>query len=229
MSALPLKADMLSVSIDVRLSANSGHWRLPVHWDRDPTLDRRGGSPTDDRNLIPPKRRRNFRKPIFPRSLALRRSREGPDYDNFLLSLERGNLMNYSDQSSVTKQGSRKFPRSPLAVTAAALIAVGALGLALGQDMRFASAEPAQPAQTVQTSLGTAPLGFADVVQKVTPAVVSIQVKGESEVAENDMQIPGLPDLPGGQSPLQVLQAVQKASRPGSAKRQGRTRRIRIR
>ena len=65
--------------------------------------------------------------------------------------------MNNSDQSSVTDQASRKFGRRPLAVTAAALIAAGALGLALGQDMRFASAEPAQPTastqapQTVQT------------------------------------------------------------------------------
>ena len=105
--------------------------------------------------------------------------------------------MNYSDQSSVTKQGSRKFARSPLAVTAAALIAVGAWGFALGQDMRFASAEPAQSAQSVQAPpLGAAPLSFADLVQTVSPAVVSINVKGESEVADNDMQIPGLPDLP---------------------------------
>jgi serine protease Do len=107
--------------------------------------------------------------------------------------------MNQPDQSSVTKQDSRKFTRGPLAVTTAALIAVGALGLALGQDMRFASAEPvqtAQTAQTVQTPLGAAPLSFADLVQKVTPAVVSINVKGDSKVAENDLQIPGLPDLP---------------------------------
>ena len=106
--------------------------------------------------------------------------------------------MNYSDLSSVTKQGSRKFARSPLAVMAAALIAVGACGLAFGQDMRFA-AEPAQPTQspqTVQTPMGAAPLSFADLVQKVSPAVVSINVKGESEVADNDLQIPGLPDLP---------------------------------
>src|SRR5262249_38872127 len=67
---------------------------------------------------------------------------------------------------------------------------------ALGQDMRFASAEPAQPEQALQTSLGAAPLGFADVVQKVTPAVVSVQVKGENEVDADDMQVPGLPDLP---------------------------------
>ena len=99
--------------------------------------------------------------------------------------------MTHSDQSSVTK-GSRKFTRGPLAVTAAALIAVGALGLALGQDMRFASAEPAQttqvpPPQTVQTPYGAAPLTFADLVQKVSPAVVSINVKGDAKVAENEV------------------------------------------
>jgi serine protease Do len=104
--------------------------------------------------------------------------------------------MNQPDQSPMTKQGSRKFTRGPLAVTTAALIAVGALGLALGQDMRFASAEPTQAAQAAQTSLAAAPLSFADLVQKVTPAVVSINVKGDSKVAENDLQIPGLPDLP---------------------------------
>ena len=78
--------------------------------------------------------------------------------------------MNHSDQSSVTKQGSRKFARSPLAVTTAALIAVGAWGLALGQDMRFASAEPAQPTQSAADVRppGAAPLSFADLVQKVS-------------------------------------------------------------
>ena len=81
-------------------------------------------------------------------------------------------------------------------MTTVALIAVGALGFALGQDMRFAFAEPAQTAPTAQTSLGAAPLSFADIAQKVTPAVVSISVKGNSEVSENDLNIPGLPDLP---------------------------------
>ena len=76
--------------------------------------------------------------------------------------------MNQPDQSSVTKRGSRKL--KAVAVTTAALIAVGALGFALGQDMRFASAEPAQTAPTAQTPLGAAPLSFADIAQKVTPA-----------------------------------------------------------
>src|SRR5262245_41547909 len=102
--------------------------------------------------------------------------------------------MNHFDQSSVPKQGSRKLARTPVAVTTAALIALGAWGLALGQDMRFASAEPAQPTQspqTAQTPMGAVPLSFADLAQKVSPAVVSINVKGESEVADNDMETSG--------------------------------------
>ena len=66
--------------------------------------------------------------------------------------------------------------------------------------MPFAAAETAtQP--TIETPYGRAPLSFADIVQKVTPAVVSINVKGDAKVAENDEssegdQIPGMPDLP---------------------------------
>ena len=104
--------------------------------------------------------------------------------------------MNRPDRSPVTTWASRKFTRGSLALTAAVLIVLGALLFALWQDTRFAFAEPAQPAQTLQTSLGTAPLGFADLVQKVTPAVVSVQVKAETEVDEDDVQVPGLPDLP---------------------------------
>jgi serine protease Do len=104
--------------------------------------------------------------------------------------------MNRPDHGPVTTWASRKFTRGSLTLTAAVLIVLGALLFALGQDVRFASAEPAQPAQTLQTSPGTTPLGFADLVQKVTPAVVSIQVKAETEVDEDDMQVPGLPDLP---------------------------------
>jgi serine protease Do len=129
--------------------------------------------------------------------------------------------MNQADQSSVTKQGSRKFTRGPLAVTTAALIAVGALGLALGQDMRFASAEPAQttpPAQTVQTPMGAAPLSFADLVQRVSPAVVSINVKGDSKVADNDTQIPGLPDLPED-NPLYDFFKQFRQGQPGQSNR----------
>jgi serine protease Do len=106
-------------------------------------------------------------------------------------------MMNQPDQNSVTKQGLRKFRRAALAVTAVALMAVGGLGLALGKDMHFASAESEQTPQTAQTlHTPTTPLSFADLVQRVTPAVVSINVKADSKVAEHEAQIPGLPDLP---------------------------------
>ena len=48
----------------------------------------------------------------------------------------------------------------------------------------------------MQTPYGAAPISFADLVQKVSPAVVSINVKGDAKVAENEFQIPGMPDIP---------------------------------
>ena len=121
--------------------------------------------------------------------------------------------MNDPNQRSVAPESSRgqKLRRGPLAVTAAALIAMSALGLALGQDLHFAVAEPAQ---TVQTPYGVAPLSFADLVEKVSPAVVSINVKGDSKVAENDLQIPGMPDIPED-SPLYDFFKHFRQGQPG--------------
>jgi len=99
-----------------------------------------------------------------------------------------------SDQSNAAKESSRKLTRKPVILAAAALIATGALGLTLGNFVPFAAAETAtQP--TIDTPYGRAPLTFADLVAKVSPAVVSINVKGDAKVADSD-QIPGLPDLP---------------------------------
>ena len=96
-------------------------------------------------------------------------------------------------------QSSRKLTRKPMILTAAALIAGSALGLTLGNMVPFAVAETAtQP--TIGTPYGRGPLSFADIAQKVTPAVVSINVKSDTKVAENDEsegdQVPGMPDLP---------------------------------
>jgi serine protease Do len=103
--------------------------------------------------------------------------------------------MNNPEQSSEATESShgRKLARGPLAVTTATLIAISAWGLALGHDMRFAVAEPVQ---TVQSPHDTAPLTFADLVEKASPAVVSINVKTDARVADNDLQIPGMPDIP---------------------------------
>ncbi len=103
-----------------------------------------------------------------------------------------------TDQSPAAKESPRlrKLTRKP-ALLAAALIATGALGVTLGSGMPFAVAETAQTPQTIETPFGRAPLTFADLVSKVSPAVVSINVKGDVKMAENDgMPIPGMPDLP---------------------------------
>ena len=103
-----------------------------------------------------------------------------------------------TDQSPAANESPRlrKLTRKPALLAAAALIAAGALGWTLGTGTPFAVAETAETAQTIETPYGRAPLTFADLVAKVSPAVVSINVKGDVKVAENEMPIPGLPDLP---------------------------------
>jgi serine protease Do len=102
-----------------------------------------------------------------------------------------------TDQSPAANESSRlrKLTRKPALLAAAALIATGALGLTFGTGVPFAVAETPQAAQTVETPYGRAPITFADLVAKVSPAVVSINVKGEMKVADND-DVPGMPDLP---------------------------------
>ena len=94
----------------------------------------------------------------------------------------------------------RKLTRKPALLAVAALMATGALGLTLGNGVPFAMAEPAEKAEaakTIEMPFGHAPLTFADLVAKVSPAVVSINVKSEMKVAENEgMQIPGMPNVP---------------------------------
>ena len=103
------------------------------------------------------------------------------------------------DQSSAATEshGARKTTRKAALLAAAALIATSALGLTLGNGVPFAAAETTTTQQTVQTPYGPAPVSFADLVAKVSPAVVSINVKGDVKVADNENSpIPGMPDLP---------------------------------
>jgi serine protease Do len=103
--------------------------------------------------------------------------------------------MTHSDQSPPAPKSARRrtLLRGPALLAAIVLIATGALGYTLGNGVPFAAADPAP---TIETPYGRAPLTFADIVQKVTPAVVSINVKGDAKVADNDLQIPGMPDIP---------------------------------
>ncbi len=101
------------------------------------------------------------------------------------------------DRSSAATESpsSRKLTRKPALLAAAALIATGALGLTLGNTVPFAAAETATQS-TIETPYGRAPVSFADLAAKVSPAVVSINVKGDVKVADNEQEIPGMPDLP---------------------------------
>src|SRR4029450_6258168 len=98
--------------------------------------------------------------------------------------------------AAIESSRSRWLHRRPAFVAAAALIATGALGLLLGNGVPFAVAETAVTPQPIETPYGRAPASFADLVAKVSPAVVSINVKGDVKVADNELEIPGMPDLP---------------------------------
>jgi serine protease Do len=101
-----------------------------------------------------------------------------------------------TDQSPAATESPRlrKLPGSPALLAAAALIGAGVLGLSFNPNVPFAVAETGQ---TIETPYGRAPLSFADLVDKVSPAVVSINVKNDVKMAENDgSPIPGMPDIP---------------------------------
>jgi serine protease Do len=124
-----------------------------------------------------------------------------------------------TDQSPAANESPRwrKLTRKPGLLAAAALIAVGALGLALGTRVPFAVAETPQAAQTVDTPYGRAPLTFADLVAKVSPAVVSINVKSDVKVADDD-GIPGMPDLPKDNPLYDFFKQFRKNMPPGEVK-----------
>ena len=123
------------------------------------------------------------------------------------------------DQSPAATESSRsRWPsRKPAFVAVAALIATGALGLMLGNGVPFAVAESATQ-QTIETPYGRAPMSFADLVAKVSPAVVSINVKGDVKVADNEMEIPGMPDLPEDNPLYDFFKQFKKGMPQGPSK-----------
>lgn len=109
--------------------------------------------------------------------------------------------MTLHQSPAANESATRKVARKPVLLAAAALIATGGLGLLLGNSFPLAVAQTTPAVGTVptiETPYGRTPLSFADLVEKVSPAVVSINVKGDVKMAENDMpQIPGMPQMPG--------------------------------
>lgn len=96
-----------------------------------------------------------------------------------------------------TEKKHKKMIRGLSAITALTL-AVGVIGFGVSQNSVPASAQAQKKYDSVQTPYGRAPLSFADLVEKVRPAVVSIHVKGKSRaVAQRPGQkFRGIPDLP---------------------------------
>ncbi|MFD0986787.1 Do family serine endopeptidase [Methyloligella solikamskensis] len=100
-------------------------------------------------------------------------------------------------QSNDTRSTAPESPRKSRffgrpAMFAVALIGAGALGFSMADSVPFASAEPVPTSPPVTSS---AP-NFSDLVKKVSPAVVSINVKGNTNGGEGEFDIPGMPDIP---------------------------------
>lgn len=91
-----------------------------------------------------------------------------------------------------------KTPR--LIVTALTALAVIAGGLAVSNVgySPIAEAQRAAPAPDVATPFGRAPLSFADIVERVKPAVVSVSVvnDGSNDDSKDNNNAPTIPNLP---------------------------------
>ncbi len=87
--------------------------------------------------------------------------------------------------------------RKTTALATAGAVGAAALGAYMLPETQTAVARPDTREQTVVTPYGRAPLSFADLVEKVRPAVVSVQVKnGEQGQRGRDFNFRGVPNLP---------------------------------
>lgn len=89
-----------------------------------------------------------------------------------------------------------RLTRRPVALAAAGVIGASLLGAYIIPDSHVALAQNLS-GQTIQTPYGRAPLTFADLVAKVRPAVVSVQVKnGGKKQSSGNFDFKGVPELP---------------------------------
>lgn len=121
-------------------------------------------------------------------------------------------------------EGRAKAFKKPLALALAGALGLGAAGLALSPQSPMAIAQTATATDTTVTPFRGAPASFADLAEKVRPAVVSIQVKGSSEGrtarrgAQPEFNIPDLPD----DHPLSEFFKRFRKEGPGNEPRGGR-------
>ena len=86
--------------------------------------------------------------------------------------------------------------RKPVALAAAGVVGASLLGAYAIPNSNTALAQSVA-GPTIQTPFGRAPLTFADLVEKVRPAVVSVQVKNGGKKQESGSRdFKGLPELP---------------------------------
>ena len=121
-----------------------------------------------------------------------------------------------------SRSGSRRLPARRLALLATTIAGLGAAALLVAPNGTFQSGGIGTPARAQDLSaraqqLPQKPVGFADIVEKVKPAVISVRVKmerpGNSHLNnDNDEEIPfppgspferffrrfGMPNLPNG-------------------------------
>jgi serine protease Do len=113
-----------------------------------------------------------------------------------------------------TPQKKRRVLSARRAILLATTVAsLGAAALVVGPGLNLSSGYPAALAQNLseQAHKLQAPIGFADIVEKVKPAVISVRVKvdgGPQASSFNSNEIPqglreffrrfGMPDVPGG-------------------------------
>jgi serine protease Do len=114
--------------------------------------------------------------------------------------------------------------RKPLVASALALALAGALGA----QTLTSTTVPAEAQTAIQPQAAPAVPSFADVVDRVKPAVVSVKVKnvgGEEEMAGGPggalPQIPGLDQLPDGHPLKKFFREFGQRGGPGAPKRQG--------
>ncbi|MGC1695639.1 MAG: Do family serine endopeptidase [Pseudolabrys sp.] len=117
------------------------------------------------------------------------------------------------NNSPNTPQKRRVLSARRVILLATTIVGLGAAALVVAPDFNLSSGYPAALAQnlTEQAHKVAAPTGFADIVEKVKPAVISVRVKvdgGQQTTGLGDNEVPpglreffrrfGMPDMPNG-------------------------------
>lgn len=98
-------------------------------------------------------------------------------------------------RQGIRQRGAGRRWLRPAHISAAVVLCAGIIASVFTNCVPNASAEPRTGGfDSIQTAYGRAPLSFADLVDRVKPAVVSVQVKSESKVVNAPDLFKGLPD-----------------------------------